>query len=455
MRAWGFAAVLSFAAAAASAQDAGPSTMDELLSAVRANSAARSAENEAREQRFVESRDEQRQLLDAARAELDAATARGEQLKARFDSNEVELGELIETLNVRVGNMGELFGVVRQVAGDAKGIIDNSLISAEIGGRSALADELAQVRGLPSMADLTDLYVLLLEEMAESGGVVRFEKEVIRPDGRAQNAEVIRVGVFNAISGDEFLQYVPESGNLQVLARQPAGRFRSLAAGLADAASGVVPMAVDPSRGAILGLLIQAPSLLERIQQGGLVGYVIIVLGALGALVAVERLFSLSRAARGIKAQLKSATAAEDNALGRILKVYDDNRGADNESLELKLDEAILREAPALERWQGWIKVLAAVAPLLGLLGTVVGMIRTFQAITLFGTGDPKLMAGGISQALVTTVLGLVVAIPLVLLHSLVASRSKTLVEILEEQSAGIIARHSDRSPREGGSTRA
>jgi len=168
------------------------------------------------------------------------------------------------------------------------------------------------------------------------------------------------------------------------------------------------------------------------------------VLGVLGALVALERLVSLGRASRGIKAQLKSQTADRHNALGRILAVYESNRSADHETLELKLDEAILREAPLLERWQGWIKVLAAVAPLLGLLGTVVGMIRTFQAITLFGAGDPKLMAGGISQALVTTVLGLIVAIPLVLLHSLVASRSKTLVEILEEQSAGIIARHSD-----------
>jgi len=209
-----------------------------------------------------------------------------------------------------------------------------------------------------------------------------------------------------------------------------------------------VPMAIDPSRGAILGLLIQAPSLIERIQQGGLVGYVIIVLGLLGAVVALERLFSLGLASRGIKVQLKSATADRGNALGRILAVYESNGSADHETLERKLDEAILREVPVLERWQGWIKVLAAVAPLLGLLGTVVGMIRTFQAITLFGTGDPKLMAGGISQALVTTVLGLVVAIPLVLLHSLVVSRSRTLVEILEEQSAGIIARHSGGADR-------
>ncbi len=426
-----------------------PSTFDELLAIVRSDAAARSQENTEREQRFLASRDAQQSMLDAVRADLAAENARSDDLKQQFDSNELLLGELTETLRVRVGNMGELFGVVRQVAGDTKGIVDTSLVSAQLPGRSAQADELAQARGLPSIRELTDLYVLLLEEMAESGKVARFSAEVISAEGLAAQAEVVRVGVFNVISGDEFLRYVPENASLQVLARQPAGRYRSLAAGLAAATSGVVPMALDPSRGAILGLLIQAPSLVERIQQGGIVGYVIIVLGLLGVVVALERLFSLWRASRGIHAQLKSSTADGDNALGRILSVYDNNRSVDNETLERKLDEAILREAPILERWQGWIKVLAAVAPLLGLLGTVVGMIRTFQAITLFGTGDPKLMAGGISQALVTTVLGLCVAIPLVLLHSLVASRSRSLVEILEEQSAGIIARHADKPARE------
>ena len=425
------------------AQD-GPATLEDLLNAVRADSQQRSQQNQEREQRFVQARDQQRALLQQAQRSLREEETRSDQLKATFDENERSLGELSETLQVRVGNMGELFGVVRQVAGDAKGIIDNSMISAQIADRAELANELAQAKGLPSIEDLTNLYGLLLEEMIESGKVVRFRTDIFDAEGKGATADVVRVGVFNAVTEDRFLNYKPETGTLQELARQPAGRFRSLAGGLADAESGTLPMAVDPSRGTILGLLIQAPSLVERIQQGGLVGYVIILLGLLGVLVALERLLYLLAAGGKIKNQLKADSPNKNNALGRILSVYDQNRDVDTETLELKLDEAIMREAPQLERRQSWIKVFAAVAPLLGLLGTVVGMIATFQAITLFGTGDPKLMAGGISQALITTVLGLIVAIPLVLLHSVVSGRSKSLVEILEEQSAGIIARHSE-----------
>ena len=218
---------------------------------------------------FVAARDQQVALLREAEQSLADENTRSERLKTQFDDNEIELADLTETLLVRIGNMGELFGVVRQVAGDTKGIIDSSLVSAQIEGRSALADELAQASGLPSMGDLTNLYVLLLEEMAESGKVVRFNTEIITADGRATTAEVVRVGVFNVISGSDFLQFEPQTSSLQVLARQPARRFTSLAAGLFSATSGVVPMALDPSRGNILGLLIQAPSLMERIQQGG------------------------------------------------------------------------------------------------------------------------------------------------------------------------------------------
>ncbi|MDH3615835.1 MAG: MotA/TolQ/ExbB proton channel family protein, partial [Gammaproteobacteria bacterium] len=204
---------------------------------------------------------------------------------------------------------------------------------------------------------------------------------------------------------------------------------------------GHATMAIDPSRGNLLSLVILAPGLLEQVSFGGGVGYTILAMGAVGLIIALMRLIALQATGRRVRAQRKQTEAMTDNPLGRVYAVYEANANAGPETLELKLDEAIMRETPKLERFQGVLKVIAGVAPLMGLLGTVVGMIKTFQTITLFGTGDPKLMADGISQALVTTVEGLIVAIPLVFLHSLISGMSKELIEILEEQSAGMVAR--------------
>lgn len=420
-------------------------TLDQLLQEVRQARTQITEENRAREQRFQQNRNEQQALLTQARQELQAQERRSEQLTERFNANEQELEQIQETLRLQLGNFGELFGVVRQVAGDTVGIVRTSLVTAQDPDRGALAQRLAQVTGVPSMEELNGLRGLLVEEMIRGGKVVRFPSTVRRPDGTAEKADVVRIGVFNVITGDRFLNYDPQSKSLQELSPQPQDRYRGLAEDLFGAESNqIVQTAVDPSRGSLLSLLIQSPSLKERIAQGRIVGYVIIALGLIGLLVALGRWLYLGAVGAKIRGQLKADEARDNNPLGRILRVYQDNRDIDTETLELKLDEAILREVPPLEKWQGSIKVIAAVAPLLGLLGTVTGMIETFQAITLFGTGDPKLMAGGISQALVTTVLGLVVAIPLVLLHSVVAGRSKALIEVLEEQSAGIIAKQSE-----------
>jgi biopolymer transport protein ExbB len=420
-------------------------TLDQLLQEVRQARTQITEENRAREQRFQQNRNEQQALLTQARQELQAQERRSEQLTERFNANEQELEQIQETLRLQLGNFGELFGVVRQVAGDTVGIVRTSLVTAQDPDRGALAQRLAQVTGVPSMEELNGLRGLLVEEMIRGGTVVRFPATVRRPDGSAEKADVVRIGVFNVIAGDRFLYYDAESKSLQELSPQPQDRYRDLASDLFSAeANQIVPTAVDPSRGSLLSLLIQSPSLKERIAQGRIVGYVTIVLGLIGLLIALGRWLYLGAVGAKIRGQLKADEPRDNNPLGRIMRVYHDNRDIDTETLELKLDEAILREVPPLEKWQGSIKVIAAVAPLLGLLGTVTGMIETFQAITLFGTGDPKLMAGGISQALVTTVIGLVVAIPLVLLHSVVAGRSKALIEVLEEQSAGIIAKQSE-----------
>ena len=419
-------------------------TVLELLDLVRAEAREGSLVNRERVEQFRQARDERQRMLEEVSRELEAEDRRSTQLNRRFEQNEVDLSELAGRLEIRIGNFGELFGVVRDVAGDTVASVLTSLISAQYPNRADLAREMAEAKELPGLEDLRGLQLMLLEEMAQSGQVVRFNAGITDPAGRPTQGEVVRVGAFNLVHDGKFLTRDSETAALQILPRQPAGRYVSMAEDLGKATSGIVEMAVDPSRGQLLGLLIQAPDLVERIQQGGYVGYTIIGMGFIGLLIALWRLVVLQGAGRRIRAQLRSSQANKGNALGRILTVYEEHRSGNLDALALKLDEAIMREAPVLERYQGILKVFAAVAPLLGLLGTVVGMIITFQQLTLFGTGDPKMMAGGISQALITTVLGLIVAIPLVLLHSVVSSSSQGLVEILEEQSAGLIARKAE-----------
>jgi biopolymer transport protein ExbB len=339
-----------------------------------------------------------------------------------------------------------LFGVVRQVAGDTRSQLRQSLISSQLPDRSDAIDELAQSTELPQLAQLETLWYTLLEEAAQQGGVIRYQAPVVTVDGNEHMASVVRIGPFTALSDGKFVDYLPETRRLTELPRQPGALFVNAGEDIFNAQSGVVTAAVDPSRGALLGLLIQTPSFQERIDQGGLVGYVIITLLVLGISLALVRIVSLSQTAARVGAQKKQKTGNPDNPLGRVMQTYEKNRGLDVENVQFKLDDAILKELPSLERGLSTIKVLAAISPMLGLLGTVTGMIETFQAITLFGTGDPKMMAGGISQALMTTVLGLTAAIPLILLHSIASGRSKTVIEVLEEQSAGIIAGHAERS---------
>ncbi|MEM7762791.1 MAG: MotA/TolQ/ExbB proton channel family protein [Pseudomonadota bacterium] len=438
----GVIAAVAISLPAANAQQ----TMQELLQEVRKEGREISAENRQREQEFLAKRNQQQALLNDARASLAAAQRRSEELKQAFDDNEVALTELNETLRIRLGDIGELFGVVRQSAGEAKGMVDSSLLTVQNPRRGDIATELGKAKKLPSIEELRELQALLIEEMAGSAEVVRFNTQIRAAGGESQNAEVVRVGLFSASTADGFLSYDTSTNTLTLLDPQPAGRFTSTASAFFNAAPGeIAAFAVDPSRGELLRLETKKATIGDRLEQGGPVGLVIIAIGIIGILIAVWRMVVLSGMGAKVKKQLKSGAASSDNPLGRIIGVYSENQDVDTETLELKLDEAILREVPPLEKGQSIIKVFAAVAPLLGLLGTVVGMINTFQAITLFGTGDPKLMAGGISEALVTTMLGLIVAIPLVFLHTIVSGRSRALVEVLEEQSAGIIARHSEK----------
>ena len=244
-------------------------------------------------------------------------------------------------------------------------------------------------------------------------------------------------------SDGKYLRYTPETGQLVELPRQPGREYLSLASNLQQPRDEWVKVAVDPARGVVLDLAMQVPTTVERLKQGGVIGYIIILLGIVGAIIVLTQLWILRRTGQKMTAQLADlSTYHHDNPLGRVLAVAGENPTASVEKLELQMDEAVLRELPALERGQPLVKLLIAVAPLLGLLGTVTGMIQVFQSITLHGSSDPRLMAGGIAEALVTTMLGLEVAVPLSFLYSLLIARSRTLTHILDEQSAGLLCQN-------------
>ena len=424
-------------------------TLEELSRIVREAVNTEATINKEREAEFLRERSNQAKLLAQARQELASENARSDRLRDEYDQNERSLAELETTLAERMGNLGELFGVVRQTSGDVQAALDDSMVTAQMPGRTGFLSDLAQRRELPTIPELRQLWSAMVTEIAESGRVVKFTAQVERTSGEKQQLEIVRLGVFNAVSGGQFLDWDTSKSreNLIELARQPASRFIGMAEVLQSASSGkFVPFAIDFTRGQILRAVVQSKTPLERVKEdGGPVGYVILGVGLFGLLMCLWKATSLFTTSGKISRQMKMEVANKSNPLGRVLAVYTDNPDTDIETLELKLDEAILRETAPIETGLSFIKVLYVVAPLLGLLGTVVGMIATFQMITLFGTGDPRMMAGGISTALVTTVLGLVVAIPLTLLHSALQGKAKSMIQVLEEQAAGIIARLAER----------
>lgn len=420
--------------------------LGQLLQQVKSEQQAVAARNAQREREFRQARDQQQALLNKAKAEQKNVQQRGDQLQAQFNKNEQTLNDLTKQLQAREGNLGEVFGVVRQTAANLKGVVDSSLVSAQIPNRGQFLSRMASAQTLPSIKELRKLWFMLTQQAVQEGEVVRFPATITLPDGTQTQQQVVRVGGFNAIRGDDFLNYIPETEQLVVYPEQPSGDARDLAANLYQAKSGYPTMAVDPSRGQLLSLLIRGhKTFKQRLDDGGPVGYTIVVLFIIGILVALERIVALTITSGKVKKQLKVNAPDSRNPLGRVLNVYTENPTDDVETLELKLDEAILKETPALEARLVVIKLIAAVGPLLGLLGTVIGMIITFEAITLFGTGDPSVMANGISTALVTTVEGLVTAIPLVLLHAYITSKTRGIIQVLEEQSAGIIAAQAEK----------
>jgi biopolymer transport protein ExbB len=441
---------LSASAQQPAAQPAQPAarqlTLDQVLQAVRKERSESSAENKAREERFLRDRNNQQAELGRVRGQVAAAEAEATRLEGVMAANQGEIDKLDQELADKQGEFQELFGAARSAAADLMTQLDNSLISAEFPGRSEELREVAQTDTLPTETQLRYLWETLVQQVAEQAKVSRFSANVAKADGSAESREITRIGPFVAFSDGRYLTYNPKQNQLAFLARQPAGTVLSAARAVENAkGDGFTRGVIDPSLGTLLSLIVDTPNITERIQQGGEIGYLTIALGVLAFIWGVFRWVTLSSTASAVKAQARRPKASKANPLGRVMLAYEavGNKN-DVRAVEAALDDAILREIPKLESGLNLVKIISNVAPLLGLLGTVVGMVITFQSITLFGAGDPQIMAAGISVALMTTVIGLVVSIPLVILYAFASGAANRVTQMLEEQAAGIIAEHAD-----------
>jgi len=430
-----------------------PSTMEELLELVKEGKAREQSENAKREKEFLDNKNQQAQLLEREKREEARQERIAAELEAEFTKNEEILRVKDEAYKKELGSLIELFGHLQSTSSEAAVQFMGSLSSAEFGEErviylNELTAKMSETTELPDIGEIRQLWFELQREMIAGSEIVSFEADVIDVDGETTTCMVVRVGLFNAVCDGKYLEFAASKGQYAFLPRQPEGRYTRTASNIASASTNEqVTFGIDPTGptgGSLLANLIQTPSLSERAAQGKEIGYAIIVVGLLGTLLALYKLFVLYVMGRAVKKQADSKDLDQKNPLGRVLKVGEEHFSKDIDTLELKLAEAIMAERPNIERYIGVVKIISVVAPLAGLLGTVTGMIVTFQQITLYGTGDPKLMAGGISQALVTTVLGLLVAIPTTLLHSFANSSAREIVGVLEEQSTGILAERAE-----------
>ena len=428
-------------------------SLGNLLDLVEQDRVAESEEYSQRVQEFEQNANRQQEILDITNDRITEQENLQDQLSDQFEANEIIIADKREILRERRGDLNELFGTLQGVAGDFLSNFQNSLISAQFVGRAEQLEEIIERAGSTieqlNISEMERFWFFMHQELTESGRVVTYNGEVSLPNGDTANRSITRVGSFNAVSDGEYLRYTGAIGHLQVLPRQPDAAYLNAAADLQGASSGFTRVGIDPTGGVggqVLANLINFPTVEEQVRNNsGIIGFIIIGVGIVGISIAFIRLLILSLVSIKVRAQLKKDKPGKNNPLGRVLLVAESNPSADTETLELKLGEAILQETPRLERMLTIIKMIATIAPLGGLLGTVTGMIQVFQQITVYGAGDPTIMAGGISQALMTTVLGITVAIPTIFMHTVVKSRADNIIHILEEQATGMIAEKAER----------
>ena len=451
-----------FAAPIFAQQQNQAATLDDLLKQVEQ---VRADENQQFQTRRAEyeakaSQQEKDALLRTAEQRRAGLDATSKQLSDMYSANELRISNMNTELRDKATQLGlaEMFGLARQSANDSSSILQQSLITTQFPpaagelSRDEWMRQFAASRATPTASDLERLWLEIQREMTASGQVAKFRTRVVQPGGEAVDAEVIRIGPFTATADGQFVQYLPNLRTLNVLPRQLPEEFMEIAERFTTATSGYTQAVVDAYRGVTLNLYVERPTPLQRVESGEWIAVVIITVGALGALAFLFQLVNLVLVRLAVSSQLKHLDRpTPNNPLGRVLLAFKGDKAKieeDADVAELRITEAVLREVPKLERFQAFLRLCVAAGPLLGLIGTVVGMILTFQSITESGSSDPRLMANGIGVAMIATVLGLFVAIALLFANALLNSLSRGLVQILDEQSAGMLAESIERQRR-------
>ena len=402
-----------------------------LLDVVKENKSIYVQKDRVRVKTFIELVDEREAMLAKAKKDLANEKIRNKNLETKFEANEKRLAELEESLQIKIGVLGELFGVTRQFAGELLASTEKAVTFSEFPQRPEVLRDIGGTQ-VHNLEQLQNLWISYLDEIVSSGEVKTINANIIDKNGESNVGEIVRYGHFTTSYDNKFVTPIPELNGFELLQRQPErGVLKNLKKH--QKSDDFAITSIDPTRGFLLSLYIDKPGWLDRIAQGKSIGFIIILIGISGFLFSVYKIYTLREQERVI---------VSDNA-SVILEMEDIVKDVTNyESKENTLDEFIINYTGKLEWGANWVKFFAAVAPLLGLLGTVIGMIETFQAITLFGTGDPTQMAGGISQALVTTMLGLIVAAPLLGLYTYISQKVSNLSQVLEEKASYLLAKN-------------
>ena len=419
-------------------QDVAEPTIEELrnneinilLELVKTNKSIYVNEDNIRLNSFLERVAERTALLNDAKKKLADENARNKRLEADFEKYEKVLTELEESLQIKIGVLGEMFGVTRQYAGELAAASNNSVIFYEFPERLETLKAVSKIK-VHSLVELEDLWIAYFDEIVAGSEIKTFDAQITNPDGESFEGPVTRYGLFSASHDGKFVTPVSSLNSFQLLAKQPESKItRSLKKHLkADEYSKV---SIDPTRGFLLSLYLDKPGWIQRIAQGKSIGFIIILIGIIGAAFSAFKIYKL-------REYTKEVMNESEGVVNEMTNSVESN--SSRESKENLIDEIIINYSGKIEWGNNWVKFFAAVAPLLGLLGTVIGMIETFQAITLFGTGDPKQMAGGISQALITTMLGLIVAAPLLGMYTYISEKTSSIVQILEEKASYILSK--------------